>query len=196
MAAQRAGTTRPAGATGADMTYFKGMGLAAALGLAACGNQIAVDAPTTADLGREAVQISGDGPPPGPEGTCWAHDLIPAVFETTTEQTLVSPEVRDAAGTIITPAAYRSVSKLRVLTERRDIWFTAPCPADVTVEFIATLQRALKARGYYALPVTGLIDPATTEAVRRYQADLGLDSPLLSLAATRYLGISTTALEQ
>jgi peptidoglycan hydrolase-like protein with peptidoglycan-binding domain len=44
--------------------------------------------------------------------------------------------------------------------------------------------------------VTGEMDPATAEAVRRYQADHGLDSPMLSLAATRQLGISTTALDQ
>ena len=166
----------------------------AALALAACASPIAVKAPTATDLADEAIQITGEGPPPGPEGTCWAHDLIPAVYETTTEQTLVSPEVRDESGAVVTPAAYRSVSRLRVVTERRDIWFTSPCADEVTVEFLATLQRALKARGYYGLPVTGQMDEATVEAVRRYQADHGLDSPLLSLAATRQLGISTTAL--
>jgi peptidoglycan hydrolase-like protein with peptidoglycan-binding domain len=82
-----------------------------------------------------------------------------------------------------------------VLNERRDIWFTAPCPQDMDLTFIATLQRALKARGYYTLPVTGEMNPATTEAVRRYQADRGLDSPILSLAATRQLGLATTAPE-
>lgn len=168
--------------------------LTAALVLSACAPRVTVDAPSTADLSSEAVVIDGQGPPPGPDGTCWARDLIPAVFETTTEQTLITPEERDAAGAIVTPATYRSVSKLRVVNERRDIWFTAPCPEAVTVEFLATLQRALKARGYYAVPVTGVLDPATTEAVRRYQADNGLDSPLLSLAAAQKLGLSTTAL--
>lgn len=168
--------------------------LTAALFLSACAPQVAVDAPAAADLSAQAIRIDGAGPPPGPEGTCWAHDLIPAVFETTTEQTLITAEERDAAGTVITPASYRSVSKLRVVTERRDIWFTAPCPEAVTVEFLATLQRALKARGYYDLPVTGVLDPDTTEAVRRFQADNGLDSPLLSLAAAQKLGLSTTAL--
>ncbi len=170
------------------------IGVTAGLWLAGCGQQIAVKAPQTADLADEAITITGEGPPPGPEGTCWAHDLIPAVFETTTEQTLVSAEVRDEAGSVVTPASYKSVSKLRVLNERRDIWFTAPCPEDMTVEFLATLQRALKARGYYTLPLTGEMDAATTEAVRHYQADLGLDSPLLSRAATQELGIATTSL--
>ena len=133
--------------------------------------------------------------PPGPEGTCWAHDLIPAAYETVTEQTMVTPEIRDATGTLVSPAAYQSVARLRVLRERRDIWFTAPCPDAVTPEYLATLQRALKARGYYTQALTGAMDRDTTEALRHYQADHGLDSPLLSLAAARQLGVSTTALE-
>lgn len=168
--------------------------VAACLWLAACGQQIAVQAPETADLASEAVRVSGKGPPPGPDGTCWAHDLIPAVFETVTDQTQVAAEVRDADGHVITPASYKTVAKVRVLSERRDIWFTAPCADAMTVDFIATLQRALKARGYYQAAVTGVMDDATTEAVRRYQADHGLDSPMLSLAATRQLGIVTTDL--
>ena len=170
------------------------IGLAGSLCLVACAAQIPVAAPGVGDLAGEAVHIDRAGPPPGLQGTCWAHDLIPAVYETTTEQSLASPEKRDAAGNVISPATYKSVSRLRVLQERRDIWFTAPCPETMTPEFLATLQRALKARGYYTLPLTGEMDPATTEALRRYQADHGLDSPLLSLAAARQLGVSTTAL--
>lgn len=166
---------------------------ALALCLTACAPQIAVRAPTEANLAAEAIRLDGAGPPPGPEGTCWANDLIPAAFETVTEQSLVAPEVRDASGAVVTPARYTSVSRVRVLNERRDIWFTAPCPADMTLTFVATLQRALKARGYYGMAVTGEMDAATNEAVRRYQADRGLDSPVLSLAATRQLGILTTA---
>ena len=180
--------------TGRSMRTLRSIGLLTALALASCGPRIAVEAPRQGDLAAEAIQTFGAGPPEGPEGTCWAHDLIPAVYETVTEQTLVTAEVRDAAGKVVTPAAYRSVSQLRVVNERRDIWFAAPCPEAMTVDFLATLQRALKARGYYTLPLSGEMDPATKEALRRYQADHGLDSPLLSLAAARDLGLSTTAL--
>ena len=180
---------------GHSMARDRMIGLLTALALAACAAPIAVKAPQKADLAAEAVQISGEGPPGGPEGACWAHDLIPAVYETTTEQTLISAEVLDDAGRVVTPAVYQSVAKLRVVTERRDIWFRAPCPADMTVDYLATLQRALKARGYYSLPVTGEMDAATAEALRRYQADHGLDSPKLALAAARDLGLSTTAPE-
>ena len=181
-----------------DQTFMKGTVaslLMAALCLSACGPRIAVKPPGDADLSSEAIHLDGAGPPSGPEGTCWANDLIPAMFETVTEQTLVTAEVRDATGAVTTPATYRSVSRVRVLNERRDIWFTVPCPQDLNLAFVATLQRALKARGYYSLPVTGQMNPTTTEAVRRYQADRGLDSPILSLAATRQLGIATTVPE-
>ncbi len=170
------------------------IGLLTGLALVGCADRIKVVAPQEVDLSAEAIRIDGAGPPPGPEGTCWAHDLIPAVFETLTEQSLTSPEVRDAAGVVVSPAAYQTVSRLRVVNERRDIWFMAPCPEDMTGEFLATLQRALKARGYYSLPLTGEMDGATTEALRRYQADRGLDSPELSLAAARELGLSAAAL--
>ena len=170
--------------------------VAGSLCLAACAPQIAVQGPAQGDLSAEAVRIAGEDPPDGPPGTCWAHDLIPAVYETTTEQSLASPEKRDAEGKVVTPATYKSVSRVRVLQDRRDIWFTSPCPEEMTPEFLATLQRALKARGYYLQDLTGVMDAATTEALRRYQADHGLDSPLLSRAAAQQLGVATTALAE
>jgi hypothetical protein len=177
------------------MTMTQLTGLLTALALAACGSQIAVKPPQTGDLAAEGVRVDGVGPPPGPEGTCWAHDLIPAIYETETEQTLVTPEVRDAAGEVVRPAAYKTISTLREVSPRRDLWFTAPCPEEMTADFLATLQRALKARGYYALALTAEMDAPTREALRRYQADRGLDSPLLSLAAARDLGLLATALD-
>lgn len=176
------------------MASSKLTGLLASLCLAACGNPIPVEAPQTGDLSTELIHLDHPGPPPGPEGTCWASAITPAVFETTTEQTLATPEVRDAAGTVTTPASYRTVAKLKMLRDRNEVWFKTPCAADMTPDFIATLQRALKARGLYLLPLTGVMDAATSEAVRRYQASRSFDSPVLTLAATRELGIVATAL--
>ena len=62
----------------------------------------------------------------------------------------------------------------------------------MTVDFIASLQRALKARGLYLLPLTGQMDMPTRAALRRFQADRGLDSDRLSLRAARELGLVTT----
>ncbi len=155
-----------------------------------------VTAPSRGAFGSELVRLRGDGPPKGPEGACWANATTPAVIETLTEQELVSPEVRDDAGRVVAPATFRTSTHQRMVQDREVVWFRVPCPDVVTVAFVATLQRALKARGLYLLPVTGAMDAATAEAIRRFQAERGLDSPTLSLAAARELGISTTDLDK
>lgn len=169
--------------------------MALALLLAACGSQVPVEAPQTGDLSAELIRLDRPGPPPGPEGACWGSTITPAVFETVTEQTVATPEVQDDVGNVVKPATYRTVSKLEMLRDREEVWFRTPCDAELTVEFIATLQRALKARGHYLAPLTGVMDDATAEAVRRYQASRGFDSPILTLAATRELGITATEIE-
>ncbi len=176
------------------MAISKLTGLLTGLSLAACGNPTVVAAPQTGDLSAALIHLNQPGPPPGPDGTCWGSTITPAVFQTTTEQTLATAEVRDTTGTVTTPASYRTVSKLKMLRDRDEVWFKTPCAADMIPDFVATLQRALKARGLYLLPLTGVMDPATAEAVRRYQASRGFDSPVLTLAATRELGIVVTAL--
>lgn len=182
----------------AKMAFSKLTGLLASLCLFACGNPIPVEAPQQGDLSAELVRLAHPGPPTGsaagPEGTCWASAITPAVFETTTEQSLATPEVLDPVGNVITPASYRTVSKLKMLHDREEVWFKTPCAEAMPPDFIATLQRALKARGLYLLPLTGVMDATTAEAVRRYQASRGFDSPVLTLAATRELGIVATAL--
>lgn len=168
----------------------------AALALAACAPRLAIAPPLPGDLSDEIIPKTGASPPPGPEGACWAAEHMPAVYETVTEQTLVTPEVRDAQGNVTSPASYHSVSKLSQISLERDIWFRSPCPEAMTLSFVATLQRALKARGFYLAEVTGQMDAATAEALRRYQAEHGLDSAQLSLAAAKDLGLTTTALDE
>ncbi len=148
--------------------------------------------PAQADLAIELVRLSRPGPPQGPDGACWASDTTPAIIETVTEQVVIGEEVRDAAGAVITPATFETQTFQRMVQDREEVWFRAPCAADMTVAFVATLQRALKARGIYLQPVTGVLDAATADAIRRFQATRGLDSPTLSLAAAKELGISAT----
>lgn len=172
---------------------FLGLGLALILG--GCQG-VRVVAPGQAALGKELVRLKGDGPPASPHGECWAASVTPAVIETVTEQVVISDEVRDATGKVVEPASYRTRTQQRMVQDREEVWFRAPCPAEQTVQFVATLQRALKARGLYLLPVTGEMDADTAEAVRRFQAARGLDSPVLSLAAAQELGLTATALDQ
>lgn len=162
--------------------------LTCALALAAC-SQVSVAPPTSTNLAAEVVRLDKPGPPPSRNGECWISDTTPAVIETTSEQQLVTPEKRDADGTVIAAATYRSNTQTRMLRDRQEVWFRSPCPDLVTPDFIASLQRALKARGLYMAPITGEMDATTREALRRYQADRGLDSPELSLGAARELGL-------
>jgi hypothetical protein len=177
------------------MTRHLLSGCALALMLAGCG-PVAVQAPARADLGIEVLRLRGDGPPKGPKDACWASDVTPAVIETVTEQVLVTPEIRDEAGRVITPASFRTDTRQRMVQDRETVWFRAPCPDTMDVDFVATLQRALKARGLYLLPLSGVIDAPTRDAIRRFQAERGLDSPALSLAAAQELGIVSTGLDQ
>jgi hypothetical protein len=165
--------------------------LGCVLALSACV-QPRVTAPVP--LGQPIAQIvlKPGEQPPASEGACWDRDTTPAVIETVTEQVVISDEIRDEAGKVTTPASYRTDTHQRMVQDTREVWFRAPCPEAKTVTFIASLQRALKARALYLSPVTGQMNTETAEAVRRFQADRGLDSPVLSLAAAQELGLLAT----
>jgi len=145
-----------------------------------------------ADAGRSdlaAAQVPGALPPDDASGRCWAGHTTPAVIETVTEQDLITPSRLTPDGSVAAPAVFRTVTRQKMIEDRVPVWFPTPCASALTPDFIATLQRALKARGLYALPLTGQMDAATTTAVRRFQAPRGLDSGRLSLAAARELGL-------
>lgn len=143
--------------------------------------------------GKETPGTSGgmlaEAPPGAPEGSCWARDASPAVVETVTEQIIVEPEVVNEAGEVVRPAVYRTETRQDIVKEREDTTFQVPCPAQVTTELIASLQRALQARSLYRGPISGVMDARTRSAIRRYQKPLGLDSSMLSLSAARSLGL-------
>lgn len=170
--------------------------LPAVLALAACAPFRPHQPATGPDLMAEVITVSAQRPANPPPGECWDTDIIPAVIETVTDQSLVTPEVRDATGAVTQAATYKSVSRLRMVQDRSEVWFRVPCPEVETPEFWASVQRALKARGLYLLPLTGANDPDTAEAVRRFQAGRGLDSPILSLAAAQELGLVAVPLDE
>jgi len=155
-------------------------------------------APGTADLSKGVIRVAGTETPPPPSrpGRCWTTDITPAVIETVSEQVVVTPAVTDAAGAVVTPATYATSTHQRILRDRQAIHIRTPCPEELTMDFIASVQRALKARGYYLAPLTGAMDAATLDAVRRFQEPLGLDSPVLSLAGAKTLGLVKTELDE
>ena len=67
--------------------------------------------------------------------------------------------------------------------------FRVPCPELMTHDFIATLQRALAARGVYSGPITGHADAATRAAVQAFQKANGFNSPILTLETAQRLGL-------
>ncbi len=164
-------------------------GLAASLWLNACGNPIPVAALSSEDLTGEVIRVTHASPPVTPEGACWGRDTIPAVIETVTDTVLVQPELRDATGKVTQPASYKSEARQRMIHEREEVWIRTPCYNQLTPDTIITLQRALKARGFYLMPLTGELDEATQVAIRRYQAEHGLDTKVLSLKAAETLGL-------
>jgi hypothetical protein len=161
-----------------------------ALALTACGPDLPARPNAPASLARELVTKTGPTPPNAGPDACWADDVTPAIIETITEQVLVRAEVQDAAGVVTTPAIFETKTSQRIVQDRRDVWFRTPCEAMLTVDFVGSLQRALKARGFYSDALTGQLDAPTRRAIRQYQEPMGLDSERLSLAAARGLGIA------
>lgn len=166
----------------------------AALWLAACQQAGVPEAPGRADLSLDLVRLTEPGPPKGPKDACWASDVTPMVIETVTEQVMVSEAKLGEDGRVLSPAVFHSETRQKIVQEREEVWFRSPCPPDMTEDFVASLQRALKARGLYVLPLTGQMDAPTRAALRRFQAERGLESDRLSLSAARELGLVTTDL--
>ena len=135
---------------------------------------------------RLAAALQDRAPEPGAPG-CWHSETLPALFETETRQTLVTrPDGRSST---------EIATRQRMIRPRSTIWYEIPCPDSQTPAFVATLQRALKARGLFDMAVSGVADRDTAEAIRRFQAPRGLDSEILSLAAARELGIVARPLD-
>ena len=132
------------------------------------------------DMGQ--IETRGDG-------RCFAKDISPAVIETVTTHELENTEVRDANGVLTRPATFRTVSRQQIVRERADIRFETVCPQNYTAERVRTLQRALRARGFYEGEINGTLDRATGFAIQRFQREDGPDTVLLSIETARKLGV-------
>jgi len=148
-------------------------------------------------LGEPEVSRLNQAAPPGAEpGTCWGKNVTPAVIETVTHQVVMQPAQVMSDGTIAQPAIYKTETRQEIVRERTEFWFRTPCTDAMTPEFIASVQRALKARGLYRGEITGEMDAHTRASVRRLQKPEGLDSGILSLAAARKLGLVAVDFDQ
>ncbi len=137
-----------------------------------------------------ALVQTHEAPPPGAApGSCWGKDVTPAVVETVTERVMLQPAQVLDDGTVVNDPIYKLETRQAIVRERRELWFETPCERQLTPDFIASLQRALAARGFYRGAVTGTMDARTRRAIRAFQAPQGLDSGIVSLAAARKLGL-------
>lgn len=123
------------------------------------------------------------------ENYCEARDIAPAIIETITEQIEVTPALFDEAGKMTQSPSYQTVTRQEIVRERQDLWFKTPCADQMTPEFIASVQRALAARGHYQGRDHGVMDRPTKKAIRRFQNKNGLDSDVLALKTARELGL-------
>ena len=123
-------------------------------------------------------------------GSCYSRTTTPALIETVTEQVMVQPASVRSDGSVESPAAFRTVTRQRILRERREIEFETPCDNIQTPEFIASVQRALVARGYYMGPITGTMDARTARAVGQFQTANGdVQTQQITLKTARILGL-------
>ncbi|MBR9764693.1 MAG: peptidoglycan-binding protein [Rhodobacteraceae bacterium] len=164
-----------------------------ARGVVLCG-LLAGCAPVLPDfpaLGTPEITRIYSRPPPGSDPSqCWGKEVQPAVVETVTAQILMQPAEVHTDGRVTQPAIYKTETRQKIIRERRELWFRVPCAEEMTPAFIASLQRALAARGLYSGSISGEMSARTRRAVRAYQAPQGLDSGILSLAAARQLGLA------
>jgi len=169
------------------MTPIRFLFCATALaGLAACD----ASSPSLGALGEpEVTRLSQTAPPGAKPGTCWGKNVRPAIIETVTHQVMLQPAQVMADGTVSQPAIYKTETRQDIVRERKETWFLVPCADAMTPEFIASVQRALTARGLYRGDISGEMNASTRAAVRRFQKPQGLDSGILSLAAARKLGL-------
>ncbi len=165
-----------------------GAGLCLAM-LTACGAGPSADAIVGLD-GRPSPSAAVPAPEGAPAGSCWARDTTPAVVESVTEEVLVAPARFADDGTLLQAPVYREETRRAIVQERREITFETLCPEALTVEFVASLQRALAARGHFIGPVSAQIDTRTRRALRAYQMqELGLESATLARETARRLGL-------
>ncbi|WP_299623991.1 peptidoglycan-binding domain-containing protein [uncultured Tateyamaria sp.] len=157
--------------------------LAAALALSACAENGIV---TKSNIDPISLATA---PPGAAPGTCWGKTVSPAVVETVSHKVLLQPAQISSDGRIQAPPIYKTEEMQQVVRPRKEDWFQVPCDTQMTPDFIASVQRALEARGYYRGPITSEMDMRTRAAVRRYQQSEGFDSPVLSTAAARKLGL-------
>ena len=116
------------------------------------------------------------------------------MIETVTEKTPLTParlavDLETGKTTVIRKATFKTVTVRKIVSPRKEQWFPAVCPHNYTEKFVQSLQRALKARGFYSGALTGWTDEQTKIAIKLYQRKYDVDSPIVALATAEEFGL-------
>jgi len=127
-------------------------------------------------------------------GSCYAQEIFPAIIETVTNKTLLTPEkltlnITTGNNEVVRPATYTIKVMRRIVSPRREVWFETICPHLYSERFVKSLQRALRARGVYMGKLSGWLDPQTKLAVKLYQRKLSVNSEILALSTAEEFGL-------
>lgn len=172
------------------MIYRTGMVLAL-LAVAGCTQSVTNRAPTDPlALAPQSIETHRLRFEPDALSGCWGGDESPAVIQTVRTRAQSMREIVDRYGKRIEAPVYTQTERTRLRQDRQFRKFEVVCPDRQTPQLVATLQRALKVRGYYLAPVTGRMDRDTKTAIRSYQkATQGLSSTEISLVMAEELGV-------
>ena len=116
--------------------------------------------------------------------TCFTDKITPAIIETAIEHRQV------ADGT------FETHKRPVIIREREVMRIDLICPEDQSSDFIASLQRAFKARNLYGGPVTGTWTAETKKTLFDYQTVRGLDTQEPTLAVAQELGLAITPIKR
>lgn len=157
--------------------------------LAACSQQAGPVPEVTRSTGTALITDPDERPADAKPGSCYGKDVTPATIEVVTEDKLLEPAKLAPDGAVIKPAVYETTKVQKIVAQREEFFFEVPCPPLLDEDFVATLQRALKARGFYRGLINGRMTDATRRAIRAYQVPRGLNTDILTLQSALDLGL-------
>ncbi|MEL6599094.1 MAG: peptidoglycan-binding protein [Pseudomonadota bacterium] len=110
---------------------------------------------------------------------------VPARIENVTRRVVATEERVER---VEVPATFRTVERRTQEVPAALVWTNVVCDTNRTKTFTASVQRGLKARGFYGGAIDGIEGRGTRSAVRAFQLENGLDSDVLTVEAAQELG--------
>ena len=152
------------------------------IALSACGQTAPVAVPEAPAIQQGDIETMADG-------RCFASDPGKMVTQVVVNRVLVEPEVTGDDGTVIQPAIFRDIESEVLVPAGPPTRFEVICPQNLSQSFVASLQRALSARGAYLGDINGRLDDRTRNAILAYQSSQGRQSANLSIETAINFGL-------